>query len=199
MRSKHSFCPGPVDGLEDRLALSHAAVASPAALVAASRPARDPETARFEVQWMRGMINHHGMAIRMANIVLRNGQDPEVHQLARNIIAAQSREIRAMQTWLSSGYGVKGVKPRVDAEGRMTLHQLQSLEGNALDIAFLQEMIGHHSTAVEDAGECLANATHARLRQLCTNIQTTQTAEIGQMTMILERLGGEVPSGGHEG
>ncbi|HEX2842110.1 CopM family metallochaperone [Hyphomicrobium sp.] len=55
----------------------------------------DPDTA-----FVLGIIPHHQGAIDMAEIVLRFGKDHENHELAREIIAAQRREIEAMRAWL---------------------------------------------------------------------------------------------------
>lgn len=59
-------------------------------------------TGNADVDFVRGMIGHHQGAIDMAKIVLENGADPEVRQLAQNVIAAQSAEIDWMQKWLET-------------------------------------------------------------------------------------------------
>lgn len=55
----------------------------------------DPDEA-----FVLGMIPHHQGAIDMAEIVLRFGKDHHNHELAREIIAAQQREIAEMRAWL---------------------------------------------------------------------------------------------------
>ena len=45
------------------------------------------------------MIPHHQGAIDMAKAELAGGKDPELLRLARNIVAAQQREIRQMRDW----------------------------------------------------------------------------------------------------
>lgn len=55
----------------------------------------DPDAA-----FVMGMIPHHQGAIDMAEIVLRFGKDHHNHELAREIIAAQQREINEMKAWL---------------------------------------------------------------------------------------------------
>lgn len=204
MRKKNAFRPTSLDALESRVVPSGVAARGPAQVAALSgvaspgHPRPSPEAARFEVRWMRGMIDHHGMAIRMARLALANSTDPEVVGLARGIIRAQTREIGQMRTWLSAGYGIRGVRPRITPDDMQMLAELGALRDSAFDRAFLGEMIGHHQQAVRDAEDLLAGAFHRRLRRLGTNIITTQTAEIQQMQTMLGMVVND-GTGGHHG
>lgn len=55
----------------------------------------DPDTA-----FVLAMIPHHQGAVDMAEIVLKFGKDPHNQHFAREIIAAQRREIGEMRDWL---------------------------------------------------------------------------------------------------
>ena len=56
------------------------------------------ETAKpFDPAFVKMMVPHHEGAIRMARIELEKGSDPELKTLAREIVAAQEREIALMR------------------------------------------------------------------------------------------------------
>jgi uncharacterized protein (DUF305 family) len=55
-----------------------------------------------DAAFMRMMIPHHRGAVAMANAELRKGNDRALKTLAKNIIAAQQREIRQMRKQLGS-------------------------------------------------------------------------------------------------
>ncbi|MFC0323121.1 DUF305 domain-containing protein [Gallibacterium melopsittaci] len=54
-----------------------------------------------DVAFAAGMLPHHQGAVSMAEVELKYGKDPELRQLAQNIIKAQQAEIEFMQKWLA--------------------------------------------------------------------------------------------------
>jgi uncharacterized protein (DUF305 family) len=47
------------------------------------------------------MIPHHEGAVEMAKVELKYGKDPELRKLAKDIVAAQNKEIGFMKRWLA--------------------------------------------------------------------------------------------------
>ena len=55
-----------------------------------------------DVAFAAGMLPHHIGAVKMAEIELKYGKDPEMRKLAEDIINAQQAEIEQMQKWLKA-------------------------------------------------------------------------------------------------
>ena len=53
-----------------------------------------------DVAFAAGMLPHHIGAVKMAEVELKYGKDPEMRKLAENIINAQQAEIEQMEKWL---------------------------------------------------------------------------------------------------
>jgi uncharacterized protein (DUF305 family) len=61
----------------------------------------DPPSGDPDLDFLAMMIPHHWGAVEMARLVLRDGRDPLVRQLAEGIMASQATEIDAMRSRLA--------------------------------------------------------------------------------------------------
>jgi uncharacterized protein (DUF305 family) len=76
------------------------------------------ESARpFDREFIDMMVSHHAGAIRMARVEIEEGENGELVTLAQRIIAAQSREIRAMNEHRAEEFGAPSPAGGVPPEG----------------------------------------------------------------------------------
>lgn len=174
---------------------------------------------RAEVRFMEGMMDHHQMAVDMAEHCLPKAATGAVRTLCQKVIDAQTPEIELMRGWLSAWYGVdyapvpmatvmewmgSGMSSGMAMGGDHTTNPatdmplmmgmmagLDRVEGPDYDIAWLEAMIDHHDDALHMAERVLNYAGHEDLRALAQQIIDDQTAEIATMEALLAEL---VPS-----
>lgn len=144
----------------------------------ADAPAPDKSAARFEIKFMQDMIDHHMMAVMMAEMCVEKAVHEELRTMCQEIIATQSEEMMMMQMWLQDWYGISYM-PEMKHNGAM--HRLMMMEGAEFEIEFMQMMVKHHLGAIKEGEKCLERAYHPELLNLCSNIIVTQTAEIEMM------------------
>ncbi|VXC12399.1 putative exported protein [Burkholderia sp. 8Y] len=58
-------------------------------------------TGNADRDFVAHMIPHHEGAVEMAKVELKYGKDTQLRKLAKDIVAAQEREIAFMKQWLS--------------------------------------------------------------------------------------------------
>lgn len=146
----------------------------------ADAPAPDKSTAKYEIDFMQDMIDHHIMAVMMAEACLDKAVHEELRSTCEQIIAAQMQEIETMQAWLQGWYGIS-YEPQMSPDDHKMIEHLAALEGEEFEIEFMQSMIKHHEKAIKSAGKCVEKAYHPELVEMCHDIIATQQAEIEQM------------------
>ena len=133
-----------------------------------------------EFAYLTQMIPHHEEAVAAARELLARSDRPEMKDFARSIIATQTAQIDEMNADLARWY------PGRDTSADYTpmMRDLSQLAGDALDQAFLEDMIPHHGMAVMMSQQLLARglAEHQEVTDLATTIRDDQRAEI--MTMM---------------
>lgn len=162
-----------------------------------------------DAMFAQHMIPHHQQAIEMSDIVLaKQGIDPRVTDLAKQIKAAQGPEIEQMRSWLSQwgnppmpamtpGEGQDGhdmgdmpgmsggMMGMMSGEEMTALKNAAGIEASRL---FLTGMITHHEGAIDMAQNEIKDGRFAPAIELSRSIVTTQQREIDTMKGILETL-----------
>lgn len=132
-----------------------------------------------EFDFLTNMIPHHEEAVAAARVLQAGTRRQEMRDFAAAIIRTQSNEIAQMRAWLAEWY--PGRDTRVTY--RPMMRDLSGLSGDAMDRAFLDDMIRHHMMAVMMSQQVLVHglAQHQALVPFAAEIRDTQTAEIQTM------------------
>lgn len=132
-----------------------------------------------EFEYLTQMIPHHEEAIDSAEALREGTERPEMEAFAEDIVETQSAEVEQMQAWLAAWYPERDAS--VDYEPMM--RDLTALDGDELDRAFLEDMIGHHMAAVMMSQQLLTRdlAEHGDVVPFAERIRDGQRAEIRQM------------------
>lgn len=160
----------------------------------ASSPAGSAAAAEHndaDVAFATGMIPHHGQAITMADMALKQATSTQVKDLATAIKGAQDPEIQIMSGWLK-GWGQTvpdSMGMHHGGEGMMSMDEMTQLEtatGAGFDRMWVQMMIKHHEGAVAMARTELSQGSNGQAKQLAQAIIDAQSTEIATMRALLK-------------
>lgn len=141
-----------------------------------------------ELMFAQMMIPHHQQALTMSELALKTSKNEEVLALAKQIRDAQTPEIKQMQKWLDVSDAPVAHDHSMEMGGMLTekeLTELASATGATFDQLFLKGMIAHHEGAIHMA-YMIKDTTNSEVKQLYTNIVTSQSAEIETMKALLK-------------
>jgi uncharacterized protein (DUF305 family) len=173
----------------------------------ATLPPRSPK----DVEFMQGMIMHHGQAVEMTALIESHTWNKELRLLGARISKSQSDEINFMKRWLEArgeseqpsmpemaGMKMQGMdmsSHHMLMPGMLTAKQMDALrkaKGAKFDHLFLTGMIQHHNGAlimVKDLFETAGAGQDAELFNFATDVDSGQRAEI----RIMQSMLGEKP------
>ncbi|MGX2998601.1 DUF305 domain-containing protein [Streptomyces sp. JNUCC 64] len=158
----------------------------------ARKRAVDEKPNPADFTYARMMIQHHGQALVMTELVPKRAGSDRIKRLAARIAAAQGPEIGAMEGWLKTNGGDKehsgsghdhGDMPGMASERQLAA--LKAARGKAFDELFLKLMITHHEGAVSMAVDALSEGNDVRVEEMANDVLSQQTAEIGRMSALL--------------
>jgi uncharacterized protein (DUF305 family) len=174
----------------------------------AKLPPRSPK----DVEFMQGMIMHHGQAVEMTALIESNTKNKEIRLLGARISQSQSDEMKFMKHWLEirgestsmsgmsnmemSGMDMSHHNHHMQMPGMLTSKQMDALrkaKGEQFDQLFLKGMIQHHNGAlvmVKDLFDTTGAGQDAELFNFATDVDSGQRAEI----KIMQTMLGEKPS-----
>lgn len=149
------------------------------------------------------MIEHHQMALEMAEIAQDRAKKPQVKALAASIIETQQREIdqlKMAERRLAPGKVEPGGMGLSDSMRGMNMDNSMLRRADPFERMFIDMMIPHHQGAIRMAHVELAKGRDPQLRKLAAAIIAAQSREIVEMNKWrTDWYGKPSPAGGVPG
>jgi uncharacterized protein (DUF305 family) len=165
-----------------------------------------PQQSQADIEFMQGMIMHHGQAVEMTALIPSHTEDKQVRSLGARISLSQTDEMNFMKRWLRArgepvSMAMPGM-PNMDRDGQpmhampgmLTPQQMETLrqaKGAEFDRLFLTGMMQHHNGAlvmVRQLFDTPGAGQDADLFDFATDVDNTQRAEIRIMQNILQDI-----------
>lgn len=180
----------------------------PTRILPSSTRATLPPRSTKDVEFMQGMIVHHGQAVEMTALIESHTENKEIRLLGARIGQSQSDEMKFMKQWLEtrkepvsmpmsemSNMNMPGMDMsshhHTQMPGMLTSKQMRELEkakGAEFDQLFLRGMIQHHNGAlmmVKELFETAGAGQDAEIFNFATDVDSGQRAEINIMQTML--------------
>ena len=178
-------------------------------ILPSSTRAQLPPLSAKDVEFMQGMIMHHGQAVEMTALINERSTNKDLRLLGARISHSQAEEMKYMERWLklrgqSTSMPMPSMQhmPGMDMSqhhmlmpGMLTQEQMDALKnakGAEFDRLFLTGMIQHHTGALTMVDELFKTAgagQDSELFNFATDVDSGQQAEI----RIMENMLGQKP------
>lgn len=149
-----------------------------------------------DVMFAQMMLPHHKQAVGMSDMLVAKGSgvDTGVTDLAKQIKAEQSPEIKQLTTWLK-GWG-EPTESEHSGMGRSMSGMMSDSDMDDLDHAsakdaaklYLEQMVQHHKSAVTMAKTEVDEGKNSDAVAMAKSIVSSQTEQISQMQQMLASL-----------
>ncbi len=150
-----------------------------------------------DVEFMQGMIAHHGQAVEMTELLKTRTENEDMRRMAQRIDLSQADEIAMMREWLQArGQAVPDEHAHHThmMPGMLTPEQMQRLadaRGPAFDRLFLEGMIAHHQGALAMVADLLARPGAGQASdvfEFVSDVEADQRMEIQRMAAMLQEM-----------
>jgi uncharacterized protein (DUF305 family) len=175
---------------------NHSASSSPSASTATgSSPSAAQAHNSADITFAQNMIPCHKQAVQMSDIILtKQGIDPRVAQVAKQIKAAEDPDIQRMQSWLSqwqqpmtpsSAAGMPAMQGMTGMASPEQMTALQNAVGADASKQFLTMMIQNHQHAIMLAQSEIGSGQYPPAVAMAHSIATAEQQEVNTMQGIL--------------
>ncbi len=155
-----------------------------------------------DVEFVQGMIPHHGQALVMTALVADRTSSDDIPLMAERMDVSQRDEIELLEQWLedrdeevpdasadhSHSAGAGDLMPGMLTDDELA--QLAAATGPGFDRLFLQYMIRHHQGARTMVADLFSGGggEEPQVFQLAQLIDSDQSIEIARMNDLLSKL-----------
>lgn len=150
----------------------------------AASPAPERDQRRFEAEFLKSMIDHHYGAIEMSELCKGRTVHSDLQAMCDNVITMQTAEIQKLRGWLRDWYNTDE-EPSLTAQARRDVERLSRETGAEFEKDYMITLIRHHTMALKMSIECLNEAYHAEMLNMCAEMVATQGDEIVQLRLWL--------------
>lgn len=145
-----------------------------------------------EGEFLRKMVGHHELGLRMAEMAADRSDLPELRKLSELMTAEHAGELKVMRNWWRSWFGdeVPGLtsEERRHMEGMTEperVRELEKTDGGRFRRLFLPAMIHHHGGAISMSDRAVDEAADPRVRLLARAIRHAQRGQVRRMKEMM--------------
>ncbi len=132
---------------------------------------------------------HHQSAVEMADLEIKQGVNAKTKALASTIKAANQKEIKAFDQFLSSHKPMSS-SAKMDPEAMKAMHAGTHSMNGKTDHDFASMMAQHHQQAVEMSQAFLKKGKTQTMKTMASTIIKQQTKEIAELKRLEASLKG---------
>ncbi|MGF1724232.1 DUF305 domain-containing protein [Photobacterium nomapromontoriensis] len=144
--------------------------------------------------FVAGMLPHHEGAIVMSEKILPSLTDPQIKQLAENIIKSQKEEVAFMKQWLADHKTINPKDVDMKASQAMMTQSMEVMHGMSTvkltgnpNVDFVEGMIPHHEAAIKMAEVVMPYLKDQQIKTYAANIIKAQQHEVAFMKAWLAK------------
>lgn len=142
--------------------------------------------------WVKKMIEHHRGAVEMSNMVLQQGAEGRVREMAQMTVTKQTKEIGELEAMVKQGApSQESAAPY--RSGEMQMHErMMAAKGADASETWVRKMIEHHRGAIAMSEVVIAQGSDPKVKEKARKTAADQRKEISDLERIL--AGGAAPS-----
>jgi len=138
--------------------------------------------------WVRKMIEHHRGAIAMNDILVAQGGEAPVIEMARKTSEDQRKEIQELERMLQAGGIGAGTSGNANpyAQSERTMHdRMMAAVGADPSETWIRKMIEHHRGAVDMSNILIRQGGDPKVLEMARMTAQKQQKEIGELERML--------------